>query len=153
MGEAYTQYINKGVVSSKCQPYVLPPKGCVAKCTASNLVYSKDLSFGKSQYALPAKNAARMQQDIYTYGPITAAFYVYDDFFNYKSGVYHHVSGGYAGGHAIKIIGWGVENKIPFWLCVNSWGTGWGMSGLFKIKRGVDECGIESWGVVAGYPK
>ena len=36
-------------------------------------------------------------------------FVVYEDFMNYKSGVYHHVSGKMLGGHAVKIIGWGVS--------------------------------------------
>ena len=68
------------------------------------------------------------------------AFTVYEDFFNYKSGVYQHVSGGVAGGHAIKVLGFGVENGVAYWLCANSWGPSWGMQGFFKIKQG--DCGI-----------
>lgn len=68
---------------------------------------------------------------------------VYDDFLTYKSGVYQHVSGGDPGGHAIKIIGWGVENGTPYWLCANSWNYSWGENGFFKILRGKNECGIE----------
>jgi hypothetical protein len=30
-------------------------------------------------------------------------------------GVYQHVSGAPLGGHAIKILGWGVENGTPYW--------------------------------------
>jgi len=30
-------------------------------------------------------------------------------------GVYQHVSGGMLGGHAIKILGWGVEDGTPYW--------------------------------------
>ena len=41
------------------------------------------------------------------------------------------------GCHAIKIIGWGVENGSDYWLCANSWGTDWGLQGYFKIKQGV----------------
>jgi cathepsin B len=67
---------------------------------------------------------------------------VYEDFFAYKSGVYHHVSGGQAGGHAVKIIGWGNESGANFWLAANSWGTGFGMSGFFKIREG--DCGFAS---------
>ena len=32
-------------------------------------------------------------------GPCAASFDVYDDFFSYGSGVYHHVTGAYVGGH------------------------------------------------------
>jgi len=55
------------------------------------------------------------------------------------------------GGHAIKIMGWGVEDGTPYWLVANSWNEDWGDKGTFKILRGQDECGIES-GVVAGMP-
>ena len=58
---------------------------------------------------------------------------IYTDFFNYKSGVYKHTTGSYAGGHAIKVLGWGVDNGNSYWLCANSWGPTWGESGYFRI--------------------
>lgn len=67
------------------------------------------------------------------------------------SGVYYHVSGDIDGGHSVKIIGWGVENNIDYWLVANSWNSDWGDKGFFKIKRGVDECGFESE-ISAGIP-
>ena len=36
---------------------------------------------------------------------VVASFTVYQDFFSYQSGVYVHTSGGAAGGHAIKMLG------------------------------------------------
>jgi hypothetical protein len=52
--------------------------------------------------------------------------------------------------HSVKIVGWGVENGNPYWLAVNSWGCMWGkLKGFFKIRRGVNECGIEQH-VLAG---
>lgn len=56
------------------------------------------------------------------------------------------------GGHAIRIIGYGVEDGTKYWLCVNSWNETWGDNGTFKILRGNNECGIEDSGV-AGLPK
>lgn len=53
------------------------------------------------------------------------------------------------GGHAVKIIGWGVENNTPYWLIANSWNEGWGENGLFKILRGSNHVGIEG-GIYAG---
>lgn len=87
-----------------------------------------------------------------TNGPIEVAFTVYEDFVTYKSGVYTHHSGKKLGGHAVKMVGWGVENGTPYWLLVNSWNETWGDQGTFKIRRGVNECGIES-GCVAALPQ
>ena len=48
------------------------------------------------------------------------------------------------GGHAIRLLGWGVEEGTPYWLVANSWNYDWGDGGTFKILRGSDHCGIES---------
>jgi len=70
------------------------------------------------------------------------AFTVYEDFMSYKSGVYHHTSGIEKGGHAVKILGWGTESGVKYWLCANSWGTVWGIDGFFKIMWG--DCQIDN---------
>ena len=56
-------------------------------------------------------------------------FTVYADFMSYSGGIYEHVTGGVRGGHAVKIVGWGVEGGINYWICANSWGTSWGDGG------------------------
>lgn len=101
-----------------------------------------------------------------------ATMRVYHDFYHYKSGVYRR-SGPrheHSGTHSVRIIGWGEEpgsrhrGPLKFWvwssiflqtceylwctvfqLVANSWGTEWGESGLFRILRGSNECGIESY--------
>lgn len=50
------------------------------------------------------------------------------------------------------MLGWGVEDDTPYWLCANSWNTDWGDNGFFKILRGSDHCGIESE-ITAGLAK
>ncbi|HEV2800522.1 MAG TPA: C1 family peptidase [Pyrinomonadaceae bacterium] len=73
-------------------------------------------------------------------GPLVAGMAVYQDFYAYKSGVYKHVTGGFIGYHAISCIGYDDTQKC--WICKNSWGTGWGEAGFFKIAYG--DCGIDS---------
>lgn len=50
-----------------------------------------------------------IQTELFNNGPMEAGFSIYEDFFSYASGVYYHVSGGLAGGHAVKLIGYGVD--------------------------------------------
>lgn len=75
---------------------------------------------------------------------------------SFLTGVYSHTSGRRIGGHAVKILGWGIEQsssgKTPYWLVANSWNPDWGDKGFFKIRRGNNECNIES-GIVAGMMK
>lgn len=90
---------------------------------------------------LEADGPAQIKSLIQSSGPVETGFTVYSDFFNYRSGIYHHVSGGVQGGHAVKIVGWGVQGSTKYWICANSWGTSWGESGYFKIQEG--DCGID----------
>jgi len=89
-----------------------------------------------------------MMVDLMTEGTLYAAFRVYEDFDGFfqndPMGVYQHRYGQMIGGHAIVIVGWGEQDGVKYWLIRNSWGINWGDGGHFRIKRGSDECGIES---------
>nr|QOV03088.1 cathepsin B3 [Dysdercus peruvianus] len=125
---------------------------CVNHCTNSKytIPFGSDHHKVSKSYYVSSKVSA-IQQEILAHGPVEAAFDVYADFPTYKSGVYHQTSGSYLGGHAVRVIGWGTENNTPYWLIANSWNNDWGDNGLFKIRRGNDECGIESE-MTAGLP-
>ncbi|RZC38242.1 cathepsin B [Asbolus verrucosus] len=128
-----------------------PTPNCVESCDSdSSLDFQQDLRFG-SAYSI-RRSESQIQTEILTNGPVEADFDVYEDFLTYKSGVYQYTQGDYAGGHAIKILGWGVEDGTPYWLVANSWNPDWGDNGYFKILRGSNECGIEG-DIVAGLPQ
>jgi len=157
---AFRFWNKKGVVTGGpygstdgCLPYSINPKAhqastpdCTKKCIPEYTTdsYKEDKHFGKS-YFLIKGGAKGMQQELFDNGPIVAGFDVYADFSSYETGVYHHVSGDWLGGHAVKVIGWGTEDNTPYWLAANSWNASWGgLDGYFKIKRGSDECKFES---------
>lgn len=146
-----------------CAHHVEPPEGMVAcstlptyktpKCTSEcyeksyGTAYKNDKFYAKSSYSV--KSVSNIQKEIMEKGTVSVALSVYEDFESYSSGVYQHKTGKYLGGHAIKMIGWGVDNGTPYWICVNSWNDSWGEKGTFRILRGSNECGIEG-SVVAG---
>jgi len=70
-----------------------------------------------------------MMQEIFNHGPIVTGFTVYEDFMTYKSGIYQHTTGKMMGGHAVRIIGFGSENGVDYWLVANSWNNNWGEKG------------------------
>jgi len=163
-GDPYSAFdfiAESGLVSGACYPYDIPTcppaqqpclnfvntPPCQSTCNNSD---SWDPLVFNSSYAV-GSDVDQIQTEIMTNGPVEACFDVYDDFLSYKSGVYQHTTGDYLGGHCIKIIGWGVLNGTPYWLCNNSWTNSWGDDGQFMILRGSDECGIEDE-VAAGLP-
>jgi len=135
-----------------CGGSEVPTPRCEKKCSNEDykVSFKDDLHYGATAYSI--RTPSQIQKEIMTNGPVEASFTVYADFPSYKSGVYQHVSGGQLGGHAIKILGWGVEDNTKYWLVANSWNEDWGDKGFFKILRGEDECGIED-GACGGIPK
>ncbi|KAJ2946093.1 hypothetical protein O0L34_g5014 [Tuta absoluta] len=176
IAKAWQHWINSGIVSGGaynsgqgCLPYSIAPcehdvignrlpcyedthtPTCLRSCnTGYDVMYEVDKQYGKDAYTVKGGDD-HIRAEIYQNGPVEGAFMVYDDFLTYKSGVYQHTHGEKIGSHAVKIIGWGLENGLKYWLVANSWNTDWGDKGFFKILRGVDHCGIEN-SIVAGVP-
>ncbi|XP_038121603.1 cathepsin B-like [Culex quinquefasciatus] len=170
LGNSWLHWVRGGVASGGpynsnrgCHPYPFDvcqspdeqddaPK-CDLKCQASYNVtnVADDRRFGRIAYRVHPEETAIMEE-IFVHGPVQASMDIYYDFKAYRTGVYRHVFGPQDSEHAIKILGWGVENGVKYWLCSNSWGQDWGADGgFFKIVRGEDHCGIES-NVHAGLP-
>jgi len=138
-----------GIVSDTCFPYSSgngTAPSCISSCVdGSPFTKYKVKPFSTKSFSNPTS----IQVEIITNGPVETAFSVYEDFMYYSGGIYEHTSGGYEGGHAVKIIGWGNENGTDYWLVANSWGVSWGEAGFFKIAFG--QCGIDS-DAIAGIP-
>ncbi|GJE16182.1 C1 family peptidase [Methylobacterium marchantiae] len=90
------------------------------------------------RYQTAASQIARKQA--LQKGPVIGGFRVFQDFYTYRSGIYTHVTGDFLGWHAVCIIGY--DDNDQCWIAKNSWGTGWGETGFFRI--GFGECGIDS---------
>lgn len=127
-----------GVADDACFPYTAGNQPC-HRCADWASRTTKITNYH------PITSANDMKQWLWKRGPLSACFTVYDDFFSYHSGVYHHVTGGVAGGHCVCIVGY--SDVQHCWIAKNSWGTGWGDAGFFRIGYG--QCGIDAqmWAV------
>jgi len=141
-------------VSEKCMPYSNTPESvsCSARCNNTSLFVHDTNYFYVGGY-FGASTAQAMMEELFYSGPVAVSFEVYSDFMHYSGGVYSHKNAtAYANlqmnpfqitNHAVNLVGYGVDNGVPFWKVKNSWGTGWGENGFFRILRGVNECAIE----------
>jgi len=127
-----------------CPSNEYPSAPCPSQCDAkwSGPSWSANLHQASNVYNIDGGETAIMQE-IYKNGPVETAFTVYADFLSYKGGVYQYTWGDELGGHAVKILGWGVENGVKYWIAANSWNIHFGEKGFFRIIRGNDNCGFE----------
>jgi cathepsin B len=151
LNNAWNWVAANGLVTEACFPYdsqsgYVPP--CPNSCPGT----------GNWGTRYKVSNVHQVKQDITTIeneienkGPCEFSFAVYQDFMNYKSGVYTHQWGTLLGYHAVKGIGWGTSGSQPYWIIANSWNTSWGNQGYFWILKGKNECEIEQ-GIWAGDP-
>lgn len=123
-----------GVVDAACFPYTAGDQNC-------NLCSNwKDRLTAIAGWSL-VNSVTAMKTQISSKGPMVACFTVYNDFFAYSSGVYSpDTASGVAGGHCISVVGYNDAGK--YWICKNSWGSGWGENGFFCIAY--NTCGLDS---------
>ena len=151
----------------------IPPSGCYFNTEQYMFTIDKNIttftgSVGSEVTAVD-KKSREIEIHIYNSGPVLGGFFVLE---NFMGGEFTSINGGVyldrgnyndiqdgkltfnnsnaepkqlKGGHAICIIGWGIEkniltndneyNDVPYWYCMNSWGLNWGDGGYFKIAK------------------
>lgn len=115
--------------------------------------YATDYAYVGGYYG--ACNEELMRIQLVKNGPIAIGFEVLDDFMQYKGGIYHHTAlvnrwnPFEETNHAVLLVGYGSDAATgeKYWIVKNSWGTSWGESGYFRIRRGTDEVAVESMAV------
>ena len=144
---AWQYFESNGVRSAECMPYNLS-KQLLCPLKACEPPRSDAPYYSRKHYKVAG--ASHIRAELVARGPVQTTFTVYEDFLNYAGGVYHHVTGRKLGLHAVKVIGYGVDERAgQFWTAMNSWGPQFGLNGTFMIAAG--ECGFEQ-SVLAGLP-
>jgi cathepsin B len=141
--DAWNYIAAYGTGVATCQPWTQATQ-CSNTCANGTPVtlYYVDASSVAEFTTAPA-----IQQEIMTNGPVAATMTWYQDFSSYNTGIYTHVTGAVVGTQSVKIYGWGVQNTVNYWIAANSWGTNWGMQGIFWIQFG--KCLIDTLAVAA----
>ncbi|XP_071548230.1 dipeptidyl peptidase 1-like [Panulirus ornatus] len=143
---------DQGVVAEECNRYTGTDSICYSSQSCARTYVSEYVHVG-GYYG--ACNEEAMLEALVTTGPISTSFEVYDDFYYYQGGIYHHTglrndfNPFEITNHVVLVVGYGVDERTgeKFWTVKNSWGAVWGEDGFFRIRRGTDECSIESMAV------
>lgn len=152
-----------------CDPQVCPDDGTPPYLYRASEAY---VVLGTPSQHATHGNEANIRREMFRNGPNSCTFIMYDDFLTYwnklqrtpgamrgKNAVYQwDGKSAQSGMHAVRMIGWGTVEGVDYWIIANSWGfmdyqnlNGWGINGCFLIRRGANECDIES-NIVAGLP-
>lgn len=76
-----------------------------------------------------------IQREVFHHGPVVVHLELHEDLMTYRSGIYYHRYGNKLGLHLVKILGWGEENGVPYWLAVNSWSESEFLEGVLGFLR------------------
>jgi len=131
--EAFAAFERMGITDEAHFAYTAGDRNCGLSSGWQNVV-------SKLTGWHPITSTAEMKAWLSTRGALSACFTVYEDFYAYGSGVYTHHTGAEVGGHCVSVVGYDDTQKC--WICKNSWGSGWGEAGFFRIGYG--QCGIEA---------
>lgn len=137
--QAWNFLVSNGTTTEQCVPYAGEDEACPAECAEGSDFETYTATQGSLSFF---PNPKSIQVEIMTNGPVSALMTVFEDFLYYDGGIYQQTSGSFLGGLAVKIVGWGQENDVDYWIVANSWGSSWGENGYFRIA--FKECAIDS---------
>jgi C1A family cysteine protease len=137
--------IATGVASEACDPYPANTYNNGVDCACGQGRCSQGASTGAKLKSYTLINNVTAMKSALDVAPLVTTMTVHESFMSYVSGVYHSLGNNdpIDGGHCIAVVGYSDANQA--WLCRNSWGTGWGMSGYFWIAYGdsdIDDNGM-----------
>ena len=139
LDSALDYLMTTGIPTEACFPYTSGESGITGACEGCNDWQQN--TYRVTGYEDVSSSVETIKSAIVQYGPVIAGFVIYEDFLQYQSGIYSHVTGLVEGGHAVIIVGY--DDAEQAWIVKNSFGQDWGENGFFRIKSGTNECDIE----------
>ena len=150
--DIHLNLVKNGTVTEQCFPFVSSDGKTIPECPTT----CQDGSEFKKYYAQNAYVASNFNQknfydlvilimdQLITEGPISAYFFIYEDFINFQddkekclNDVYSYDGTSYKlSTNMVTITGYGLLNNKFYWLIQNSWGEDWCDHGFMKMEIG-----------------
>lgn len=91
----------------------------------------QDSTYTIGNWGSVSHTVAALKAALNKYGPLPVGMMVYEDFMHYKNGIYSYTTGKKLGGHGVLLVGYNDDEQS--FTVKNSWDTGWGEGGFFRI--------------------
>jgi C1A family cysteine protease len=119
---------DNGVPNEACLPYAANDTlDCSNRCSGweqqAQTISSFRQVIGYTGQMSQAEIVAALKTYLASHGPLWTTMQVYEDFYNYQSGIYTYTTGNLTDGHAILLIGY--DDAAEAFTAKNSWGARW----------------------------
>jgi len=139
MDAAFEYVMENGLVKEACFPFEgTDTVTCSKKC-------KKKKKASRASGVCVVDTVKNLKTELMLNGPLIVTMFIFNDVLLYKEGIYTPYNNAnllpLPGRknqflmHAVKLLGWGEENNVEYWLIENSFGPEWGTNGVGKIKR------------------
>eukprot|EP01100_Stratorugosa_tubuloviscum_P009239 TRINITY_DN385_c0_g2_i1.p1 TRINITY_DN385_c0_g2~~TRINITY_DN385_c0_g2_i1.p1 ORF type:complete len:336 (-),score=140.38 TRINITY_DN385_c0_g2_i1:181-1188(-) len=144
------QYQGGSVDTESGYPYAQVQRPCAYSASKQGAKFVSYKSFCTEYTA--ACSETDMANTLYSYGPLSVCLDA-NSMQSYRGGVDdpQNCNPNYID-HCVLLVGYGVDSSSgkSYWKIKNSWGTGWGEQGYYRLVRGKGACGINR-AVTAAY--
>ena len=139
---------NGGIMTDTDYPY----KGRKGTCQSDETKYVDMQITGYTKLGSGSSTWDPVDEDeikefLYETGPLAVALNA-NPLQTYSSGILDKTSSQCPSSginHAVTMVGYGTSSGTDYWIVKNSWGSSWGESGYFRIRRGNGTCGINCY--------
>ncbi|MFC2161140.1 C1 family peptidase [Acidobacteriota bacterium] len=142
---AHLYMVNNGIVRESVYPYQNRDWDCDVSAP-SEYFLTKAWLYMRDGTETKAERREKIKHIIRTYGPVDTVLALFENFYNYESGVY--IYDGISPQitfHGGVIVGWIDDPTIPtggYWIVKNDWGPAWGENGYYRIAYDPEEYNI-----------